>query len=558
MEQFIAQFQVGSVAYTILLYAAVIALGITLGKIKIFGISIGVTFVLFAGIIAGHLGFELDHSVSHFVKEFGLILFVFTIGLQVGPSFFSSFKKDGMQMNMLATALILLNVVVVVALYFIFFPKVSMPSLTGVMSGAVTNTPGLGAAQEALRQLFEAGKIDTIPQIALGYAVAYPFGVLGIILAMILIRVIFKINLEKEKEQLVATNNTSQEKPDPFSVIFTSEALNNKTIEEIRTLIGRQFIISRLKRDNQYFTPHADTILQLNDILKIVASVADEKAIVSFMGKKTDVDWQESEAVLVSRRIRVTRDHINGKTLAKLRLHSIYNVNVTRVNRSGIDLMAMPNLALQVGDRVMVVGEKSDIARVERLLGNTLKKLNEPPIATIFIGIVLGIIFGSIPFTFPGIPMPVKLGLAGGPLIIAILIGRFGHRFSMVTYTTQSANLMLREVGISLFLASVGIEAGKSFFDTVISSNGLMWLGFGALITFIPMITIGIFARKKMKMNYFSLMGLMAGASTDPPALAYANAIAPNDEPAVAYSTVYPLTMFLRILIAQLLILIFI
>jgi len=557
MEQYLAQFHSGSVAYTILLYATVIAIGITLGKVKVFGISIGVTFVLFAGIIAGHFGFVVDTVISHFIKEFGLILFVFSIGLQVGPSFFSSFKKDGMMMNLLATSLILLNVVVVVVLFYIFTPNVTMPSLTGIMSGAVTNTPGLGAAQEALRQLFDAGKIDEIPQIALGYAVAYPFGVLGVILTMILIRFIFRINLEKENEKLTSQSD-SAEKPEPFSVVFTSEVLNNKTIEDIRNLIGRQFIISRLKRNNQYFTPHADTVLQQDDVVKIVASLADEEAIISFMGRKTDIDWQESESVLVSRRIIVTQDNINGKTLAKLRLHSIYNVNVTRVNRSGIDLMATPNLALHVGDRVMVVGELTDICRVERLLGNTLKKLNEPPIATIFIGIVLGILFGSIPFAFPGIPMPVKFGLAGGPLIIAILIGRFGPKFNMVTYTTQSANLMLREVGISLFLASVGIEAGRSFVDTVFSSNGLLWLAFGVLITFIPMMSISIFARKKMKMNYFSIIGVLAGSSTNPPALAYANSIAPNDEPAVAYSTVYPLTMFLRILIAQLMILIFI
>lgn len=557
MEQYLAQFHSGSVAYTILLYATVIAIGITLGKVKVFGISIGVTFVLFAGIVAGHFGFVVDTAISHFIKEFGLILFVFSIGLQVGPSFFSSFKKDGMMMNLLATSLILLNVVVVVVLFYIFAPNVTMPSLTGIMSGAVTNTPGLGAAQEALRQLFDAGKIDEIPQIALGYAVAYPFGVLGVILTMILIRFIFRINLEKENEKLTSQSD-SAEKPEPFSVVFTSEVLNNKTIEDIRNLIGRQFIISRLKRNNQYFTPHADTVLQQDDVVKIVASLADEEAIISFMGRKTDIDWQESESVLVSRRIIVTQDNINGKTLAKLRLHSIYNVNVTRVNRSGIDLMATPNLALHVGDRVMVVGELTDICRVERLLGNTLKKLNEPPIATIFIGIVLGILFGSIPFAFPGIPMPVKFGLAGGPLIIAILIGRFGPKFNMVTYTTQSANLMLREVGISLFLASVGIEAGRSFVDTVFSSNGLLWLAFGVLITFIPMMSISIFARKKMKMNYFSIVGLLAGSSTNPPALAYANSIAPNDEPAVAYSTVYPLTMFLRILIAQLMILIFI
>ena len=557
MEQYIAQFPPESVAYSVLLYAAVIALGIMLGKVKVFGVSIGVTFVLFTGILAGHFGFGLTPALAHFVKDFGLILFVFAIGLQVGPSFFSSFKKGGMRLNLLAISLISLNAIVVIALLFIFSNKVNISDLVGIMSGAVTNTPGLGAAQEALKQLFVGGKIFEMPQIALGYAVAYPFGVIGVIAAMILIRVIFRINTEEEHKE-ISSHTSDLEKPEPYSVLLKNPSTQGKSIEAVRKLIGRQFVISRIKRDEEYITPHSYTELQLGDVLKIVSLVADEEPIVSFLGEFTDIDWKESERLLVSRRIVVTKGSINGKTLAKLRLHTIYNVNVTRVNRSGIDLMANPNLTLQVGDRVMVVGELSDINRVEALLGNALKKLNEPPIATIFIGIVMGILLGSIPVAFPGMPMPVKLGLAGGPLIIAILIGRFGYKFNLITYTTQSANLMLRELGISLFLASVGIEAGENFAATILSSDGLLWVGFGILITFIPMMIVGVFARKRLRLNYYSIIGLMAGATTNPPALAYANSISPNDEQAVAYSTVYPLTMFMRILIAQLLILIFI
>lgn len=557
MEQYLAQFPPESVAYSVLLYAAVIAVGIMLGKIKVFGVSIGVTFVLFTGILAGHLGFGLTPALAHFIKDFGLILFVFAIGLQVGPSFFSSFKKGGMRLNLLAVGLVSLNAIIVIALSFLLVSKVSMSDLVGIMSGAVTNTPGLGAAQEALKQLFVGGRIDEVPQIALGYAVAYPFGVVGVIIAMVLIRKIFKINIDKE-DKLLSQQTDEAEKPTPFTVLLKNPAAEGKSIEVVRELIGRQFIISRIKRGNEYITPHSYTKLQIGDIMKIVALAVEKDAIVSFMGESTDIDWKESERLIVPRRIAVTKANINGKTLAKLRLQTIYNVNVTRISRSGIDLMATPNLAMQVGDRVLVVGELSDINRVEKLLGNTLKKLNEPPISTIFIGIVFGILFGSIPVAFPGMPMPVKLGLAGGPLIVAILLGRFGYKLNLITYTTQSANLMLRELGISLFLASVGIEAGKNFVETVVSADGLLWVGLGILITFIPMMTIGIIGRKRLKLNYFSLIGLMSGSSTNPPALAYANSISPNDEQAVAYSTVYPLTMFLRILIAQLLVLVFV
>jgi putative transport protein len=426
------------------------------------------------------------------------------------------------------------------------------------MSGATTNTPSLGAAQEALKQLNDAGQIAEIPQIALGYAVAYPLGVIGAILALLLVRAIFRVNLAEETQQIENANASATEQPEHFNVRLTNLSLDNRKIEELRQLIGRKFVVSRMKRNNEYFIPQADTLVHCNDVLRIVSAPAEEEAIIAFIGETVNEEWKNSEEHFVSRRIVITQEDINGKTLGSLRLRSIHGVNVTRVNRSGIDLLATPNLTLQVGDRVMVVGELPAIQKVEKLLGNTLKRLNEPHIITIFVGILFGILLGSIPFAFPSMPMPVKLGLAGGPLIVAILIGRFGYKMKLITYTTQSANFMLREIGICLFLASVGIGAGDKFVETVVSGNGLLWLLCGFLITLVPLLTVGSFARKALKMNYFTLMGVLAGSSTNPPVLAYANATSGNDAPAVAYSTVYPLTMFLRILVAQLVILIFV
>ncbi|MDR0828789.1 MAG: putative transporter [Prevotellaceae bacterium] len=558
MGWFISLFTEHSIAHTILLYALVIALGVMLGKIKVRGISLGVTWVLFVGIVAGHFGLSVDDELLHFIKEFGLILFVFSIGLQVGPSFFSSFKKGGIQMNLLAVAVVFLGVGTAVALHFIFAGKISMAMMTGILSGAVTNTPGLGAAQEALRQLSDAGQITETPPIALGYAVAYPLGVIGAILALMLIRSFFRVNFDEETRQLNAENAAAAEQPEHYTVKLTNPAIANRKLIDIKHLVGRKFVVSRLKRGEEYFIPQANTLILANDILRIVSAPNEEEAIIAFVGETVEEDWQNSEGHFVSRRIVITKDNINGKTLGSLRLRSAFGVNVTRVNRSGIDLLASPNLTLQVGDRVMVVGELPAIQKVENLLGNTLKRLNEPHIVTIFIGIFAGILLGSIPFSFPNMPMPVKLGLAGGPLIIAILIGRFGYKLKLITYTTQSANFMLREIGITLFLASVGISAGDKFVETVFSENGLLWLLCGFLITIVPLLIVGIFARKKMKMNYFTLMGVLSGSSTNPPMLAYSNATANNDAPAVAYSTVYPLTMFLRILTAQILILIFV
>ena len=556
MEWFTELLTGNSIAHAVLIYAFVIATGVMLGKIKIAGISLGVTFVLFMGILVGHFGFTVDHTVMHFIKEFGLILFIFSIGLQVGPSFFTSFKKGGMQLNGLACLLVLLGIAVTLSLFYIFNGDISIPMLVGIMQGAVTNTPGLGAAQEALRQLSEAGELlGPIPSIGLGYAVAYPMGVIGVLLSFIILRGIFRIKLEKEEETLTSDRETS-ETPNWISIKINNEALVGCSLAQCQNMIRRQFIASRLFNGEEVIIPSEETCLKLGDILSVIVNEADEKSLVAFLGKKVDYVWEDSENTMVSRRIVVTQSNINGKTIGSLAFRSLYGVNITRVHRSGIDLLARPELYLQVGDRVTVVGSVEAIKKVEKILGNTLKRLNEPHLITIFLGIFVGILVGSIPIHFPNMPMPAKLGLAGGPLIVAILLGRFGYRLKLITYTTQSANLMLREMGISLFLASVGISAGAEFVDTVVSPDGLRWILSGVLITMIPALTVGIIGRL-MKINYFTLIGMISGSCTNPPALAYSSSIASNDAPAVAYSTVYPLTMFLRIVCAQFIILLF-
>ena len=538
------------------LYAFVIAVGVLLGKIKIFGISLGVTFVLFVGILVGHFGFTGNTSILNFVQDFGLILFVFCIGLQVGPSFFSSFKKGGIAMNMVAVGIVALNIAVALILYFALQGRVDIPMMVGILCGAVTNTPGLGAANEALTQINYNG-----PQIAMGYACAYPLGVMGIILSMILIRIICRIDLNKEEEEIKRGEEANPHlKPFFLNLEVHNEALQGKTVLQVRNFLARDFVCSRImKSDGCVYIPTANTVLELNDKMFIVCAEDDSEAIITFIGPQVqNVDWEaqgKTDKPMVSRRILVTQSNINGKTLGELHFNSMYGVNVTRVNRSGMDLFASRQLTLQVGDRVMVVGPQDAVERVAGLLGNQLKRLDHPNIVTIFIGILCGILFGSLPFAIPGIPTPIKLGLAGGPLIISILIGRFGHKVKLVTYTTMSANLMLREVGLALFLASVGIKAGGSFVQTVVEGDGLLYVGIGFLITIIPLIIMGIVARWRHKLNYYTLMGLIAGSNTDPPALAYANQVSSNDAPAVGYSTVYPLSMFLRILTAQLLIL---
>lgn len=547
-----------SVAHIVLLYAIVIAVGVYLGKIKIGGISIGVTFVLFAGIAAGHIGFTAPTNILSFLQEFGLILFVFMIGLQVGPGFLESFIKGGITLNLLSTIMVVLNVIVMFACYYIFFdtsdPK-NLPMMVGTLYGAVTNTPGLGAANETLYSIFDKGEV---PQIASGYACAYPLGVLGIIGATIAIKYIFGIKLEKEEEELAKEEEDNDDvKPHFMDLEVTNLYLEGKTLAQVHNFLNRDFVCSRILHDGHVSIPNGSTIFHIGDKLFVVCAENDAEAIIAFIGPTINVDWKKQDEPMVSKRILVTRSSINGKTLGQMHFSSAYGVNVTRVTRQGMDLFAIPSLSLQVGDRIMVVGPEDAVNRVAAVMGNSIKRLDAPNIATIFVGVFIGILFGSIPVAIPGIPVPIKLGIAGGPLIIAILIGRYGYKVHLVTYTTTSANMMLREIGLMLFLASVGIKAGDGFLETVIQGDGVKYVYTGFLITIIPILIIGIIARKKYKFNYFTIMGMIAGTYTDPPALAYANSICSKEAPSIGYSTVYPLSMFLRIFTAQIIVLFF-
>lgn len=547
-----------SVAHIVLLYAIVIAVGVYLGKIKIGGISIGVTFVLFAGIAAGHIGFTAPTNILSFLQEFGLILFVFMIGLQVGPGFLESFRKGGITLNLLSTVMVVLNVIVMFACYYIFFdtsdPK-NLPMMVGTLYGAVTNTPGLGAANETLYSIFDKGEV---PQIASGYACAYPLGVLGIIGATIAIKYIFGIKLEKEEEELAKEEEDNDDvKPHFMDLEVTNLYLEGKTLAQVHNFLNRDFVCSRILHDGHVSIPNGSTIFHIGDKLFVVCAENDAEAIIAFIGPTINVDWKKQDEPMVSKRILVTRSSINGKTLGQMHFSSAYGVNVTRVTRQGMDLFAIPSLSLQVGDRIMVVGPEDAVNRVAAVMGNSIKRLDAPNIATIFVGVFIGILFGSIPVAISGIPVPIKLGIAGGPLIIAILIGRYGYKVHLVTYTTTSANMMLREIGLMLFLASVGIKAGDGFLETVIQGDGVKYVYTGFLITIIPILIIGIIARKKYKFNYFTIMGMIAGTYTDPPALAYANSICSKEAPSIGYSTVYPLSMFLRIFTAQIIVLSF-
>lgn len=545
------------IAHSILLISVVIAAGIQLGKIKIFGISLGVTLVLFVGILLSHFGFRMHPEILHFFKEFGLILFVFSVGLQVGPGFFSSFKKGGITLNLLACGIVLLGAATTVIIHFI--TDVPMATMVGIMSGAVTNTPGLGAAQQAYSDLFNAGD-ETI---ALGYAVAYPLGVVGIILSILFVKYAFRINFSRETEKIAAEENDQAYGATPISLVVKNPAIFDKKISDLCTLLQhREFVISRIwsNETNLIEIASADTVLHKDDKIFVITTENDAETIKTFIGDEIQMDrkqWIPAESELISRRIVVTKPELNGKRLVELQLRRLHGVNVTRINRSGLELVGTPGFRLQLGDKLTVVGSEVAVAKVAQILGNSLKRLNEPNLITLFLGIALGVLVGSIPFAFPGIPQPVKLGLAGGPLVIAILISRFGYHYKLITYTTQSANLMLREVGIALFLACVGLGAGEGFVDTIVNKGGFTWIGYGFLITTIPLMIIGCIGRYFYKINYFTLMGLMSGSMTDPPALAYSNGAAGNDIPAVGYATVYPITMFLRVLTAQLLILIF-
>ena len=542
----------GGVAHSVLILSLVIAFGIMLGKIKVAGISLGVTWILFVGIVFGHFDLNLDEHLLHFLKEFGLILFVYSIGLQVGPGFFSAFKKGGFTLNVLAVLVVFISVLITVALHFI--TGIPITTMVGILSGAVTNTPGLGAAQQANSDL---NGIDA-PEIALGYAVAYPLGVIGCILALLALKYLLHINTRKEEAEAEQGLGHLQELTvRPVSVEIRNEAVDGKTIKEIKPLLNRAFVISRIRHrdsENEVELVNADTVLHLQDQILFISNPKDMEAIIAFFGRQISAEWEQDKK-LISRRILLTKPELNGKSLAQLKIRNNFGASITRINRSGVDLVATPHLQLQMGDRVTIVGSELAVSHTEKVLGNSLKRLNHPNLIPIFLGIALGCILGSLPFMFPGIPQPVKLGLAGGPLIVSILISRFGPQYKLITYTTMSANLMIREIGISLFLACVGLGAGKGFVDTIIHEGGYVWIAYGAIITIVPLLVGGLIGRYAWKLNYYTLIGVLSGTNTNPPALAYSSELTSCDAPAVGYATVYPLAMFLRVLTAQLLIL---
>ena len=551
MDWLYSLFMGEGIAHTVLVLSLVIACGVMLSKIKIAGISIGVTWILFVGILAGHIGMTVDHNTLHFVKEFGLILFVFSIGLQVGPGFFSSFKEGGLKMVGCATAVVALGVITTYVIHIV--TGTPMTTMVGVMSGAVTNTPGLGAAQQAYADATGAND----PTIALGYAVAYPLGVVGVILSLIAIRFVTRVNFDEENRAL-ETMRAEHTNVVRVSVEFTNGALEGHSIAHLRELVNRSFVISRIMHcDGTITIADATSMLKIGEKLRVICSPDDSEAVVAFLGQTIEMtkeEWgatPESQTKLTSRRIVITKSEINGKKFSDLRLRSRYGINITRVNRAGIDLIPYQGMELQIGDRVMVVGDEKAIEQVANVLGNSLKKLREPHLITIFLGIALGVVLGSIPLM--NVPQPVKLGLAGGPLIVALLIGRFGSHFHLVTYTTMSANLMLREVGLAMFLAGVGIGAGDGFFAAVMG-GGYVWIGYGLIITMLPLLIVGVVARLKLKMNFYTLMGCLSGSMTNPIALGYANTTSGSDMPSLSYATVYPVVMFLRVLAAQMLI----
>ncbi len=542
----------GGVAHSVLILSLVIALGVIFGKLKVSGISLGVTGILFVGIAFGYFGMNVDEHLLHFMKEFGLILFVYSIGLQVGPGFFSSFRKGGVTLNKLAVIVVVLGVGVTIALHYI--TGVSMPTMVGVMSGAVTNTPGLGAAQQAFSDMHAGADA---PEIATGYAVAYPLGVIGAIASLLTLRYIFRINTRKEEEAAGIDGDAADLVKRPVSIEISNQAIDGKNLSAIHEFILRDFVVSRICHPGgDPELVDASTILHCGDRILVVAAPKDIEALVALLGHEVEANWHIMSKNMISRRILITKPELNGKQLSDLRIRNTCGVTITRVNRAGIDLVAAGNLQLQLGDRVTVVGPEHSVAQAEKVFGNSLKRLNHPNLIPIFIGIALGVLLGSISFWIPGIPQPLKLGLAGGPLIVAILIGRYGPQYKLVTYTTMSANLMLREVGIALFLAGVGLGAGEDFVPTLVA-GGYVWIAYGAIITILPLVVSGIIGRSCCKLNYFTLIGVLSGATTNPPALAYSSEQTSSDAPSVGYATVYPLSMFLRVLAAQLLILIF-
>lgn len=546
--------------HSIMLLAFVIAVGLLLGKWKVKGVSLGSTWILFVGILLSHFGFRADSSLLHFLKEFGLILFVFSIGLQVGPGFFHSFKSGGLKLNLLALVLVLAGVVTTYVIHLV--TKEDLVTLTGVMSGAVTNTPGLGAAQQTYMDatsgsfVNEVGSAAVASSMASGYAVAYPIGVLGVILVLMLTKALFRIDLKKEEDQMHGME-TGMDSPQRLAFAIKNPAVFGKTILEASHAIENKFIISRISRDGVVKVPMASTVLQENDKLLVVTAQSSVEAVTMLFGEQIEMPketWDKLDASMSVRKLTITRTSLTGKKLKELKIRTHYGVSITRVSRGGIDLVANPDLIVQMGDSLLVVGHDSDINQVAKLVGNSRTGLNHPNLIPIFFGIALGVLFGSIPIAIPGIPQAIKFGLAGGPLVIAILLGYFGPKLKITTYTTMSANLMLREIGISIFLAAVGLGAGENFVSSIVN-GGYWWILYGALITLIPTALVAILGRVIFKLNFYQICGLVSGSCTNPPVLAFAQNAYGTDYTSVSYATVYPLSMFMRVLVAQVLIL---
>jgi AspT/YidE/YbjL antiporter-like protein len=535
----------------VLILSVVSAVGVYLGKIKFFGVSLGVTFVFFAGILAGHLGIEVNKDMLNFAQNFGLILFVYALGLQVGPGFFSSLKKGGVELNMMGLAVIVIGILC--TLIFHWTSGISIPTMVGLLSGAVTNTPALGAAQQALIQM-RPGETEAVTDMALACAVTYPLGVVGVILAIIVLRAMFAKKMENSHKEQDSTTFVAE-----FQVLNPS--IYNKSIQEVMRLTEKRFVISRVWHEGKVCIPTSETLLREKDHLLVISIKSDVEYIKTLFGEqenkdwnKKDIDWNAIDSQLISRRIVVTRDRINGVKLGSLRLRNLYGINITRVNRAGIDLLASKNLRLQIGDRLTIVGEANSVNNVGKILGNEMKRLDNPNLLAIFVGLTLGVLIGAIPIFLPGMDTPIKLGVAGGPIIVGILMGAFGPRIHLTTYTTQSANLMMRQFGIVIYLAGLGIDSGAHFFETVFRAEGLMWIGVGFLLTIIPVLIVGIIASQFFKLDYAHNVGMLCGSMANPMALNYANTTVEGDEPSVSYATVYPLSMFIRVISAQLLI----
>ena len=539
----------------VIIISLVSALGLYLGRIKIFGISLGITFVFFAGILAGHLGIVVNKDMLYFAQSFGLILFVYALGLQVGPGFFSSLKKGGVAMNMMGLGVILLGLIMTVGLHWV--TGVSLSNMVGLLCGAVTNTPALGAAQQALLQI-DPANTKGVTDMALACAVAYPLGVVGVILAIIILRALFADKKQKDlKEQRDTTTYVAE-----FHV--SNPAIYEKSIKDVMKLTDKHFVISRVWRNGKVSIPTSDTLLHEHDHLLIISVKSDVENIKVLFGEqenvdwnKADIDWNAIDSQLISRRIAVTRNRVNGVKLGSLRLRNLYGINITRVNRAGIDLLASPDLRLQIGDRLTIVGEANSVNTVGKILGDEIKRLNNPNLLAVFIGISLGMLLGALPITLPGMSTPVKLGIAGGPIIVGILMGAFGPRFHLTTYTTMSANLMLRQLGIIIYLAGLGIDSGVHFFETVFRAEGLLWIGRGFLLTIVPVLIVGFIASQFFKLDYAHNVGMLCGSMANPMALSYANTTVDGDEPSVSYATVYPLSMFIRVISAQLVLMLF-